>query len=306
MRPVGPAVLASALLILVGVMVLKGSVAQDNDDPTASVMNGAPRGLLALSLLFAARGAPVQVLRSFEDPAPLDGALVVLPPPERSSWTDQEVGALLAWVGRGGRALVLCDEDEARNRRLGALLEAVGATCERVDVAIGDVALSRAQGTTPAFTRELSVRGAGRARPKGAAPVLPAWRVGNEDVVIKRQLGDGAVTVVGSATVLANDGLASAGNAAFALDEQALAPVSTVVFDERHHRTRNEGVWAAAFTRGSGPLTGLLALLLLVPLSLLSLAPRPGDAPSDDDDGGAPAAAAQAAALAALLARAGR
>mgnify|MGYP001609786145 FL=1 len=307
MRRTALAILASVLLILLGVTLLKGSVALENDDPTASVANGAPRGLLALSLLFAARDAPVSVLRSFNDPAPADGTLLVVPPPERSSWTEQEAVALLAWVDRGGRALVLCDEDDARNRRLGALLEAVGVSCERVDVAIGDVALTSAQGTMAGFARELAVRGAGRVRPKGPTPVVPAWRVGNDDVVIKRQLGAGLVTVVGSATVLTNDGLATADNAVFALDEQRRAPAAVVVFDERHHHLRHQGAWAAALTRGLGPLTALLALLLLVPLSLLGLAPRPGDAPrGEDDDDGAPAAAAQARALAALLARAGR
>lgn len=306
MKRTGAALALSGLLILVGVLLLKGSFAQENDDPTASVDNGAPRGLLAVALLFSDDGA-VLARRSFADPAPPPGALVVVPPPERSAWTEEEARELLAFVDRGGRALVLCDEDGARNERLRALLEGVGTLCERVDVAIGDVAETRASGTAPGFGRELYVRGSGRARPKGPVPVVPAWRVGNDDVVLKRQIGDGTVTVIGSATLLANDGLAEADNAAFALDERTRAPAGQVVFDERHHRLRGEGVWSAAFGRGLGPLTALLALFLLVPLSLLSLAPRPGDPPDAALGGqGAPAAAAQARALAALLARAGR
>lgn len=307
MRRTALAFLASAVLVLLGVTALRGSVQQENDDPTASVHNGAPRGLLALALLLEARGLPHQVLRSFDDPAPAEGALVVVPPPERSTWTDQEVRALLSFVDRGGRALVLCDEDASRNQRLAPLLDAVGVGCERAELALGDVALTDARGTAPGFARALVVRGTGRLRMKGPTPVVPAWRVANDDVVVKRQLGDGLVTVLGSATVLANDGLAAGDNAAFLLDEVGRAARPRVIVDERHHHLRRQGLWAAAFTRGLGPLTGALALALLVPLSLLALSPRVGDSPSADDEReGAPAAAAQARSLAALLARAGR
>lgn len=307
MRRTVLAFVVSGLLIFLGVALLKGTVDAENDDPTASAANGAPRGLLALALFLDGQDGTVATRLSFADPPPADGALLVVPPPERSAWTEGEARELLASVERGGRLLVLCDEDDARNQRLTALLEAIGVACERVDVAIGDVADTRALGTSPGFARELFVRGSGRVRPRGPAPALPAWRVGNDDVVVKRAIGAGVVTVLGSATLLANDGLASAENAAFALEELARAPRKAVVFDERHHRVRNEGVWGAAFMRGLGPLTGLFALLLLVPLSLLRLAPRAGDPPRGDDErAGAPAAIAQARALAALLARAGR
>lgn len=307
MRRTGWALALSAALIFVGVLLLKGSLVQENDDPTASVVNGTPRGLLALAVLIADEQRPVTVRRSFADPPPPQGALVVVPPPERSTWSSQDANELLAHVDRGGRVLVLCDEDDGRNQRLRALLEAIGVLCQRADVAIGDVAETRALGTAPGFARELLVRGEGRVRAKGAVPTVPAWRAGNDDVVHKRQIGGGAVTVVGSATVLANDGLAQAANAAFALDEVARAPLAPVVFDERHHHFRDQGVWVEALGRGLGPITALLAALLLLPLSLLGLAPRPGDAPRGDGDAtGAPAATAQARALAALLARAGR
>ncbi|MCC7074114.1 MAG: DUF4350 domain-containing protein [Deltaproteobacteria bacterium] len=299
--------LVSALLVLVGITALRGTVSAENDDPIASVHNGAPRGLLAIAVLLEQHEVPLTVRRTFEDPEPIDGALWVVPPPERTSWTEQDARALLAWVEGGGRALVLCDEDAARRERLRPLLDAVGVVCDRVDVAIGDVAFTDARGTMPGFARGLVVRGSGRVRAKGPTSVVPAWRVGNDEVVVKRQVGDGMVTVLGSATVLANDGLALGENAAFLLDELARSAASHLVVDERHHRMRVHGVWANAFARGAGPRTGALALLLLVPLSLLALSPRPGDAPPADDEGaGAPAAAAQARALAALLARAGR
>lgn len=307
MKRTGLALVVSALLLLVGVTALRGTVTDEHDDPMASVSNGAPRGLLAIALLLEQHARPLAVRRSFADPEPTDGALWLVPPPERSSWTDDEARALLAWVERGGRAVVLCDEDAARRDRLRPLLEAIGVSCDRIDVAIGDVALTEARGTAPGFARRLVVRGTGRVRPRGPTPVVPAWRVGNDDVVIKRQVGQGHVTVLGSATVLANDGLVEGDNAIFLLDEVRRAPVPRLVVDERHHHLRVEGVWANAFARGSGPMTGALALALLVPLSLLALAPRPGDAPlADDGRAGAPAAAAQVHALAALLARAGR
>ncbi len=305
MSGAGRIVVVTVLLVVLGAALIKGCGDAANTDPTASVTNGAPRGLLGLRLLLAAEAVPVVVRARFDDPLPSStagGALLVVPPPEGSEWSRADVDEALGRVKQGDHLLVLCDDDEGvRNERLRPLLEAVGVECKRVDVPIGDELLTRATGSMPAYAPPLYVRGTGRVEPRPKAPAFVAWSSGHDGVVVKRSLGAGMVSVVGSATVLANDGIAQAGNAAFLLAE---AGGRTVVVDERHHGSRRKIALIAAAARGTGPLTALFALALLVPLSLLSLAPRPGDPPRAGDDArGAPAAEAQARALAALLVR---
>lgn len=296
-----PVILAvvAVVIIIVGGALLKGFADQGTSDPTSSVLNGAPRGLLGLHLLL--RSSPALVIdvitRFDEDPAIAVGDVVLVAPPERSAWTGAEVKALVADVERGAHLVVACDDEDARNGRLKALLIAAGVECYRADVAIGDESVTLAVGALHGDA--LYVRGTGRVRPKGTAPAFSAWSAGPDAVVVKRSLGAGSITVLGSATVIANDGLAEAANAAFALRELKR---HRVLVDERHHRSRSRAAVLMAAAKGAGPITGLFALVTLVPLSLLALVPRPGDPPRADEVAhGAPAAEAAARALAALL-----
>jgi hypothetical protein len=310
-----PRALAVTLVVLVlGALLLKGTADVGDGNPIASVDNGAPRGLLALRLLYEKHGIAVQVLRepttslatALEGVDVSAGALVIEPPPEASSFLDDEAAQLLDDAeAHSADLLVLCDDEAPRTDRLKVLLGTLHVECVRPDddVTIDDMTTNAAKvalGVLPAWRAALSVHGAGRV--KVTVPALPAWTVG-DDVIVADVLGKNTRRwVVGSATVLSNDGVVEGDNAAFAL---SLVPAGgTVVVDERHHRSRAGNTLALALTHGAGPLTGLLALLLLVPLSLLSLAPRPGDGPGDDDD--APlvlAADRQARALAAFLSR---
>lgn len=313
-RPAVLVVLAAALMI-VGGALLKGFGDQGTSDPIASVDNGAPRGLLGLSLLLAARGYEVKVVRSFDETLAVSPADVVLvAPPERSAWIEAEVAELMAFVGSGARLVIACDDEEQRTARLKSLLLGVGVDCVRADVAIGDEAVTKGMATVPgpATAEPLFVRGTGRVKPKGGAPTFPAWTAGADTVVMKRSLGIGSVTVLGTATLIANDGLAKDANAAFILGELALMALAEgaageksrgrVIIDERHHRSRSRAAVVSAAEKGWGPLTALGALALLIPLSLLALVPRPGDPPRvDEEQRGAPAAEASARALAALL-----
>lgn len=305
MNRAGPVVLLTVGLMFVGAAFLKGFADTNASDPKASVGNGAPRGLLALWLLLAAEKQPRVLLARFDDAPPPPGRNTLLvPPPEASAWLDDEVNHVMERVRQGDRLVILCDDDGPRTERLEALLDAAGATCFRADVPIGDEAVTQATGVLPGYPQTLYVRGAGRVRPRPSAPSFTAWTAAADGVVVRRQVGAGAVTVVSSATVLANDGLGEAENAAFALAALAPSPGGSVIIDERHHASRSQVAVLEAALRGAGPLTALLALILLVPLSLLALSPRPGDPPRVDDVRvGAPAAAAQARALAALLAQ---
>lgn len=316
MKRPGLLVAIAVVVILVGGALLKGFGDQTTSDPTASVDNGAPRGFLALALLLRAQGRTVDVVRTFDEAVtPAPGDVVLVPPPEKSAWTEREASDLLAHVNRGAHVVIACDDEEQRNDNLKALAVAAGIECRRADVAIGDEASKRAVAALPGAPEPLSVRGTGRVRPRGGSPAFPAWSAGADAVVVKRPLGQGSVTVLGSATIFANDGLAHDANAAFAMRE--LAPsisqevsadgtVTThtgrVVVDERHHRSRSRAAVLSAAAKGWGPWTALAGLALLVPLSLLMLVPRAGDAPRvEEERRGAPAAEAQARALAALL-----
>lgn len=304
MRRPGLLVVVAVVVIIVGGALLKGFGDQGTSDPVASVDNGAPRGFLGLALLLRAQGRTVDVVRTFDEQVtPAPGDVVLVGPPEKSGWTDAESSSLLEHVRRGAHLVIACDDEEARNQRLKELAVAAGVECVRADVAIGDEASTLALAALPGSPAPLYVRGTGRVRPRGAAPTFAVWTAGADSVVAKRPLEAGSITIVGSATLFANDGLARDANAAFALRE--LAPstdTGRVIIDERHHRSRSRAAVVSAATKGWGPLTALAALALLVPFSLLMLFPRPGDAPRiEEERRGAPAAEAQARALAALL-----
>lgn len=264
---------ASFGALVLGALLLQGLAAGEASDPTASADNGAPQGLLALALFWEQRGHEVTRRHSFDVPWPEGEALVVVPPPEGSVWTAAEARALLDRVDRQGLlVLVACDEEPQRARRLEALLGALGARCE-----MADSGQREASGTLPGFSARLFVRGGGRVTLTDDAPAIPAWTVeGGEGVAVRVYLGRGAVTVLGSASVLSNDGLAEGDNARFAAE--LLPAGARVVFDEAHHQVRGQQVLSEAFG-GLGPRLAGLALALLVPAVLLGFAPRRGDAP---------------------------
>lgn len=298
-------VLLTVLVVIVGAAVVKGTSDSGDKNPVASVANGAPRGLLALKLFLEARAVTVSVRRAPTDPAPLPGSVVLVPPPEASSISDAEVDALLAHARAGGTLLVVCDDEELRTARLAPLLKRLGVECFTADVPLGDIAATSTTALLPAYARTLTVRGLGRARPGTNSGAVPFMHVGADPFAALRALESGRALVLGSATVLTNDGLAHRDNAAFLLDVVATS-TNALQVDERLHVGRGSNVIALARARGLGPLTLFLGVLLLVPLALLSLAPRRGDLPTRAHADGPPAAAAQVSALAALLARARR
>src|SRR5262249_23651205 len=152
----------TAALVLVGAVLIKMFGDPTTSDPTATVENGAPRGLLGLRLLLAAHSVNSVAGTRFDDALPPAGhSLVIGPPPERSAWTTKEADTLLARVRAGDDALVLCDEDQERTERLQALLDELGVECERADIPLGDESLTKATGVMPGYARTLYVRGAG-------------------------------------------------------------------------------------------------------------------------------------------------
>lgn len=299
MKGQGTLVALAVAAVLVGALLLKGVAREPPSDPTASMDNGAPAGWLALRLLLEERGVSLVQRRAGDEPWPDGPALLVAPPPEAAGWRDAEAAAVLARVREGRLALLLvCDEEPLRNQRASRLFHLVGVSC-----APTGKPGSSARGTLPAYAHALSVQGTGRVTAAGDTLAVPAW-VDDEGaaVVLRRRVGDGVVTVLSSATVLANDGLARAENAAFFL---SLVPrTGPVLFDESHHKVRGIEVLQRAFDT-TGPKVASVALLLLVPFVLLGFAPRRGDPPPAEGEPEPFAARAQARALAALYRKAG-
>lgn len=299
MRGQGALVALAVAAVLVGALLLKGVAREPSSDPTASVDNGAPAGWLALRLLLEEREVPLVVRRAVSDAWPDGDALLVVPPPEAAGWTDSETTEVMTRVRAGQLSLLLvCDEDPLRNRRMARLLEAVGVACVPGAGAVD----ASARGTLPAYRGTLLVRGTTRVATAGGSVAVPAWVDEDGDVVVRRRrVGAGEVTVLSSATVLANDGLARGDNAAFLL---SLVPAAGVVIDESHHKVRGAEVIERAFDT-TGPKVASVALLLLVPFVLLGFAPRRGDPPPAEVEPEPFAARAQARALAALYTKAG-
>lgn len=279
--------------LLCGGVLLKGLAPGQNSDPTASTLNGAPRGLLALSMLLQRHDVEVSAVRGFAMPLP-EAAVIVVPPPERAAFTDVESDELLARVQAGARLVILCDDEPERNRRVVVLLRKVGSAC--ADQAAEPV--TPAGGTLPAFAGQLDPSGTGRVEIEDSSAGIPAWRDDVGVLVSVHALGEGQVLVFGSATIFANDGLHRADHAAVAL---AWIAGRNVLVDERHHSSRGRAAALSAAALGFGPLTALVLVVLLVPLSLLQMVPRRGDAPPEDDVSGPPAAETRVAAFAGLL-----
>ncbi|MFZ9886158.1 MAG: DUF4350 domain-containing protein [Myxococcota bacterium] len=287
--------------LLVGAVFLRDLASDPSADPTVSVDNGAPAGLLAMRLLLEERRREVLLWRDFEDERPplRPGSTYVVPPPSRAAWTEAEADDLVERVLGGERLLLLCDEQDAALSRQRELLRRFDVYC-RASPSSSDAI---ARGTTPFFAGQVRVRGQGRASPLGTAPAVPlVIDGGGAAVVLGLSKGNGAVFAVASSTLFANDGLLVDDNAALLL--ALLGEGGAVVFDERHHGVRGQGAMRRAFSR-TGPQVAMFALLLLVPAVLLGLAPRRGDPPAPVPSDGLATTGARLERLAALYERVG-
>ena len=208
------------------------------------------------------------------------GDVVFVGPPERSGFSPAEVDDLWKAAGRGARIVILGDEQKARAKRIEPLLTTLGIESVKIDEATTP---TLAVATMEPVPTPVVIRDRARLHftdKVGLVPLLltPDNSENNVAAAYKR-MGRGDVVVVGSASSLSNDGIGLAQSAAFAL---WLVGDRRVSFDERHHHSRGRAVVLRALLQGPGPLTAGLGLLLLVPLSLLSMTPRKGDAGTDD------------------------
>lgn len=291
-------VVVALVAVVVGAMLLKGFAGDGPNNPVVSTSNGHPRGLLAALRLLERKGVDVTARRQHEDPI-ADG-LLIMPPPEAAWWSKQEVRSLLERVKTGAvDVLMLCDDNKARNRRFTELSRETGLACT-TDAAPAISPVAAVEGLTIETLTGGGLHVADDVPFTPLASTSPDDGAEPVDTLIARRWGEGEILVLASASALANDGLARAGNAAWLL---RLVGGRAVTIDDAHHQFRRTEVLSKAFGR-PGPQAGLLALLLLVPLSLLAFLPRPGDAPPQPPPASPPAAQAAAEALAALYAEA--
>lgn len=303
------ALLVAAVVLFVGAAILQRAGPAGRSDPIASVDNGGPRGWLLLSLALSSAGRDVvrvdsdgalaaAVSASGAADVGAAGVVVLVPPPEQTVFATAEVAALQTLLAAGARVVVVCDPDKDRQKRLRPLLAGSGVRC------VGDTETPSSTTTLAAPALRVFVRDGGRVVIEDeAAGVLPLSAPGDQSgegvpgAVVA--VGTGELIVLGSASVLANDGLSEADNAR--LLWWLTRGRARIIVDERHHLSRGAAAWQRASLQGPGPVTAIVCLLLLVPLAMLSLAPRRGELLADDDVL-VPAAVARVRGLAALLA----
>ena len=300
------AVVFALTACVLGALFLKGLAGQAPSDPTASTNNGAPQGLLALALLLERDGRALSVRQATSQPvasvpepaAPASRETFLVPPPERVAWSPAEVREVLALVKKGALDVVLlCDVDKKRLARLSAWFEALGVRCQP-----GDDDAKRARGTLPGYRGTLWQRDGAQLVAPGGGVIAPAYVDDTHAVRLARiAVGAGVATLLASASSLQNDGIGHGDNAAIAL---SLLFGERVRVDEAHHHRRARAI-ARDLLAGGGPKAALVALALLCVLSLLALAPRPGDPPAPQGPPERAAARASVEALAALYLRVG-
>ena len=307
------ALLVAAVVLFVGAAILQRAGPAGRSDPIASVENGGPRGWLLLSLALGAAGRDVVridsdgALAAAIDSVGPAGAVVLVPPPEQTAFSSGEVAHIQQLLADGARVVVVCDPDTDRQKRLRPVLAGTGVRCG------GDTHTDTPPVTTllAAPPLQVFVRDGGRVviddDARGVLPLLAdhVWSPDhasngstNDAVGAVVAVGAGELVVLGSSSIIANDGLIEADNAG--LLWWVARGRARVVVDERHHLSRGAAAWQRASMEGPGPVTALVCLALLVPLTILSLAPRRGEL-VENDGPVVPAAVARVRGLAALL-----
>ena len=309
MPPLVLALIAATLVLLVGTALVQATTKDPRGTPVASADNGSPRGLLLLRLALHASGVAVVVVDTTEafdaavDSAAIDPrrTVIVVPPPEQSAFSSAEVAHLQSLLKAGARVVVGCDGNANRRKRVAPLLSGTGLVCGSLDE--GAKAVDSVDADV-AFARRFTVLDRGRVSLiEDRAGLLP-WSIADDSdrvVVASAVIGGGELVVLGSMSLLANDGLQRDDNAA--LLRRLREGRDVVVIDERHHHSRLDAVVARARLQGPGPVTAAVCLALLLVLSLLAWLPRKGVLLDDDLGVAAPGVAARVDGLAALIAR---
>ena len=228
--------------------MLRGAFGGPTGPPSSSYATN-DSGTAALAELLTANGHAVTPLRG-EIPASLPAAdtIFVLDP---QSITPDEVNALRAHVEHGGR-LVIGGNPEAW---IDGLVDSPPQIVQRAITSVGDAPLARVLADVPetAGVTSVAVNGTTTFRGGGGLPLIGDAQ---SDVATLVQAGTGRVVLLSDTSMLHNELLDSADNAAFGLD-LAGQPGSRVLFAEGVH--------------GYGTTTGLAAIPLRWRIALLGL-----------------------------------
>jgi hypothetical protein len=292
-------------LCIAGVLLLQGASGSRAQDERASIYNPDPRGLMLLHRWLESRGIKTLVQDEFgEEVAGGPDVLFLVPPPENASWLPKEVDAIVQKVKKGEcDVLILCDPDRERQGNLRVWMDAVGIQCRAEDNPTEAMKTAFGKSLFPAFPESIAARTRGHLRIESDVSWWPLYQdEKGAPWIVQRSMGRGVVYVALTPSPFQNDGLMHADHA-FLMKERFVQN-KTVVFDESHHHSRRREVFHNALGR-LGVKAGALAFLLLIPLSLLGMAPRPGDPPTRTEGIQQPATKQNVHALAALYVKAG-
>jgi hypothetical protein len=293
-------ILFALLICIIGVVLLQTASKSQVQDETASIRNPDPRGLLLLHSWLKDMGTKTIVYESDNQALVEDSSiLLVIPPPEKSSWLPGEVKNLMVRIRTGQyNVLILCDPDRSRQGHLKAWFDAIGMRCHADSNPTTAIRPIPGKSFFPAFTESLEMKTRGQLVMNEGISWWPLYQdEAGAPLITEQRMGEGKVYLAISASIFQNDGLDRAQNAL--IFKERFAQNRTVMFDESHHHSRAREVLHQAFEK-KGVQAGALAFFLLFPLSLLGLAPRSGDAPEKAEPSRVPTTEDHIRSLAAL------
>lgn len=265
------------LVLLVGIVLLRGAAQNTNVNPVVSALNKAPRGVMGYARWLESKNVKVEVdtLLPLRDLESSENTLLIVPPSEYARWQKSEVTRVMTAVYQGASLLILCDEEKTRNLRMGAFFEELQAFC----LDGGQAALMHAS-PLPRWSMKVLSRGEARLKLKEGSEMMHLFAdEALETFAAQKIHGQGRITLVASASVMANDTIVKEGNLAFL---ESVRSNKKVVFLEGHHRARDAEFIGAAFSR-LGPVVATIAFCLLPLVLLLGALPRRGDGALERD-----------------------
>lgn len=274
LRKLIPALL---LILMAGIFLLRGAAQNTNVNPVVSALNKAPRGVMGYARWLESKQVSVAVdsLLPLRDLSSSEDTLLIVPPSEYARWQQSEVKALMTAVYKGASLMILCDEEKTRNVRMKTLLDELDAHC--LD---GGQATVMHDSPMPRWPMKVLSRGEARLKLSQGNTMVPLFADGELEPFVAQSIhGKGRITLVASASVMANDTVVKEGNLAFL---ESVRADKKVVFLEGHHRARDAEFIDAAFSR-LGPVVATIAFCLLPLVLLMGALPRRGDGALERD-----------------------
>ena len=229
-----------AMILLGTLLVVAGWVTQQVAERNEQVLTGLSSrdsgkgGALGLATWLTGSGYQV----GHDDESQAIGDIYFVLQPSRS-FDRSEARAVLDWVRNGGVLLYLPGFNQALATQVQGSPDVV---TEEMELRVGLGPLVESAVPSPLFFTAPPAASFRVNTPIALTPSADAWTpivesAGGETIIAAlRPLGAGWVYAASAGALLSNDGIGSAGNAAFVQNLLARhAPHRTVTFDERHH-----------------------------------------------------------------------